>query len=63
MSLESEKYVWKLILTKAEFYLKNFPTTFEEDVKMLEDDMKFNNLTINNKNCISLRAGCKKVYK
>jgi hypothetical protein len=58
LSIENEKAMLKKFKEIAETCLKKYPQTYEEDIKLLETD-----LTYNERNCIVYRSGEKKIYK
>ena len=61
ISRENELKVWHMITKKVEDNLAAFPTTYKEDMKMLEQDDEHGFLNGNERNCVLFRAGEKKV--
>jgi len=57
-SIENEKAVLNRIQEMAEAQLKKYPTTYEEDLKILETQK---DMTFNQRNCVLMRSGEKKV--
>lgn len=60
ISIENEKKMLIKLKQIAEKCINKFPTTYEEDQKILQENSK---LSFNERNCIIFRAGEKKVYK
>lgn len=58
MSIENEKKVLAKIQKYAIEQLKRYPTTYEEDLKILETNKE---MTWNQRNCVLMRSGEKKV--
>ena len=58
-SLENEKKVLKRVIMLAIKQLKGYPTTIEDDEKILKENTE---LTFNTRNCVLMRLGEKRVY-
>ena len=56
-SAENETSAWALIARKADQWLKEYPNTFVEDLKILKDDDKDHTLTVNQRNIVLYRKG------
>lgn len=59
ISIDNEKRVLKRISDLSIDQLKKYPTTYEEDLKILETKSK--EMTFNQRNCVLMRSGEKKV--
>jgi len=59
ISLSNEKSVLKRIMDQALIQLKKYPTTYEEDLKILENQK--DKMSWNNRNCVLMRSGEKKI--
>ena len=58
ISIQNEKRVWAKLKMLALESLGNYPTTYEEDLEILE---KNEGLTFNTRNCVLFRSGEKKI--
>jgi hypothetical protein len=61
ISKRNELAVWDILTTKFEALINRFPTTLQEDEQLLKRDEKDGKLTINEKNCISMRMKEKQI--
>lgn len=61
MSIENEVKVWNRIIQACTVQLDKYPTSYEEDLKLLEEDEKETKLTQNQRNCVLFRSGEKKI--
>jgi hypothetical protein len=59
ISLENERQTLQLLIDICTEQIKHYPTTVEEDEKMLEE----NDLTYNQRNCVIFRASEKNTLK
>ena len=55
-NVDLELRVWQRFYQRVKDFLPRFPTTLQEDLDMLERDKTENNLTVNERNIINLRA-------
>ncbi len=58
-SLENEKKVLRRVIMLAMKQLKVYPTSIDEDEKILKDEK---GLTFNTRNCVLMRLGEKRVH-
>ena len=56
-SVENEINAWALIARKADKWLKEYPNTFVEDLKLIKNDDKDHTLTVNQRNIVQYRKG------
>jgi len=49
--------MWNSITNIIDIHLKQYPTTIEEDVSILEKDSKDHALEFNHRNCVMYRKG------
>ena len=61
LGVQNEVRVWTSIYRLVSEYLSRFPTTLEEDLKILRDDDGCNKLNSNERNCIVFRIGEKNI--
>ena len=55
-NIDLELRVWQRFYQRVRDFLPRYPTTLQDDLDMLERDKKENNLTVNERNIIILRA-------
>ena len=60
-SLQAEVKVWHKIKKLAEDQLDKYPTSYQEDLELLDKDEKESGLTYNKRNCVLFRSGEKKI--
>ena len=61
MSINNEIKTWNKISEVCQSMLDKYPTSFEDDQKILDDDDANHNLTQNQRNCVLYRHGEKKI--
>jgi len=61
MSIHNEVKVWNRIISACKLQLEKYPSTYEDDLKILEDNEKEETLTQNQVNCVLFRSGEKKI--
>ena len=61
MSIHNEIKAWKKITLTCQQAIDKYPTTYEEDLKLLEEDDMEKKLTQNQRNCVLYRSGEKKI--
>ena len=60
--MELELLAWHFLSVIADYHLQSYPTTFEHDDVLLQNDIKNNELGVNKRNCLLQRMSEKGVY-